>query len=261
MPSWTAFSVVRLLEDYFAYLVQYDFTAEMENDLDRIADGEQDRVGWLNGFYFGGDKYRGLRSVIDNLGDIDAREINSITLTDDITLRIGKYGPYLEVRRSCRRAGWRTPRRVNLPPDLAPDELTPRQGAANSIDAPVVVDRVIGVNPDNGKEVVAKDGRFGPYVTELDPEARHAVETPTAEAVADTVDAATGEIVAAEAEEEAGQEGRRPSRAPRRSSSPWTWPTIDLETALRLLDLPRWSGRTPSPARTSPRRTASTVRT
>ena len=69
----------------------------MEDDLDRIADGEEDRVDWLNGFYFGSDKHRGLRTVIDNLGDIDAREINSVRIADDITLRIGKYGPYLEV--------------------------------------------------------------------------------------------------------------------------------------------------------------------
>ncbi len=107
VPNWIAFSVVRLLEEYFADLVQYDFTAGMEDDLDRIAGGEEDRVEWLTGFYFGNAKHRGLRTVIDNLGEIDAREINSIRIADDITLRIGKYGPYLEVperRSGARRA-------------------------------------------------------------------------------------------------------------------------------------------------------------
>ena len=97
VPSWVAFSVVRLLEDYFGELVEYDFTAEMEDDLDRIAGGEAERNDWLNSFYFGSDKHKGLRQVIDNLGDIDARTINSIRINDDITLRIGKYGPYLEI--------------------------------------------------------------------------------------------------------------------------------------------------------------------
>src|SRR5690606_28772885 len=89
VPNWIAFSVVRLLEDHFGDLVEYDFTADMEGDLDRIAAGDQDRVEWLTGFYFGNDDHRGLRTVIDNLGEIDAREINSVRIDDDITLRIG----------------------------------------------------------------------------------------------------------------------------------------------------------------------------
>ena len=97
VPNWIAFSVVRLLEDFFSDLVEYDFTAAMEDDLDRIADGKEDRVDWLNSFYFGSEKHRGLRSVIDNMGEIDAKSINSIKLDDEVTLRIGKYGPYLEV--------------------------------------------------------------------------------------------------------------------------------------------------------------------
>jgi DNA topoisomerase I len=236
VPSWTAFSVVRLLEDYFAYLVQYDFTAEMENDLDRIADGQQDRVGWLKGFYFGGDKYRGLRSVIDNLGDIDAREINSIPLTEDITLRIGKYGPYLEVTDPSA-APDAAPRRVNLPPDLAPDELTVDK-ARELIDAPVVVDRVIGVNPANGKEVVAKDGRFGPYVTELEP------DTAAAEPAVETVDAATGEITTAKAKK---KPAKKNAPKPRTASlfKSMNLAEIDLDTALKLLNLPRIVGTDP----------------
>jgi DNA topoisomerase I len=236
VPSWTAFSVVRLLEDYFAYLVQYDFTAEMENDLDRIAEGQQDRVGWLKGFYFGGDKYRGLRSVIDNLGDIDAREINSVKLTEDITLRIGKYGPYLEVPDASKGPD-APPRRVNLPPELAPDELTPDK-ARELVDAPVVVDRVIGVNPANGKEVVAKDGRFGPYVTEVDPEP----EAPPA--AAETVDPATGEILEAKPKKKPVKKAAAKQRTASLFKS-MDLATIDLDTALRLLNLPRVVGTDP----------------
>ncbi|MHB1172688.1 MAG: type I DNA topoisomerase [Lacisediminihabitans sp.] len=241
VPNWIAFSVVRLLEDFFADLVAYDFTAEMENDLDRIADGRQDRVEWLNGFYFGSDDHRGLRTVIDNLGDIDARDINSIKLTDAITLRIGKYGPYLEVidPESPEDA---TPRRVNLPPELAPDELTAAK-AQELIDAPVVVDRIIGINSDNGKNIVAKDGRFGPYVTELEPDATARAETGAA-------DPATGEVVETSKDDVPAK--KKPAKKtavakPRTASifKSMDLATIDLETALRLLSLPRVVGQDP----------------
>ena len=226
VPSWIAFSVVRLLEQYFSDLVEYDFTAEMEDDLDRIADGEANRVEWLTGFYFGSPEHRGLRTVIDNLGEIDAREINSIRIDDDITLRIGKYGPYLEVPGDDPA----TPRRVNIPQELAPDELTPAK-ARELIDAPIVGDRVIGVNPDNGKNIVAKDGRFGPYVTELDPEP----ETP------ESVDLATGEVTTKKAPKKAA------APKPRTASlfKSMDLATIDLDTALKLLDLPRVVGLDP----------------
>ena len=167
VPNWIAFSVVRLLEENFADLVEYDFTAEMEADLDRIANGEADRTEWLKGFYFGDDHQPGLRPVVDNLGEIDARALNSMPIAEGITLRIGKYGPYLEVvdpEAEPAADGTVTPRRVNLPQDLAPDELTPAK-AVELANAPVVGDRVLGVNPENGKQVVVKDGRFGPYVT------------------------------------------------------------------------------------------------
>ncbi|MDQ1554701.1 MAG: topoisomerase [Microbacteriaceae bacterium] len=236
VPSWIAFSVVRLLEEYFGDLVAYDFTAEMENDLDRIANGEQNRVEWLTGFYFGSDDHRGLRTVIDNLGEIDAREINSIRLTDDITLRIGKYGPYLEVADGPDAPEGSTPRRVNLPQDLAPDELTQAK-AQELIDAPVVVDRVIGVNPVTGKNVIAKDGRFGPYVTEVDPEPEVVPEVIAA-------DPATGEVVETPK--------KRPAKKaavvkPRTASifKSMDLATVDLDTALRLLDLPRIVGQDP----------------
>src|SRR5690606_10489398 len=142
-------------EDHFGDLVEYDFTAEMEADLDRIAGGEQDRVDWLTGFYFGGGEHRGLRGLIDNLGEIDARDINSVPIADGITLRIGRYGPYLEVPGENDQ-----PRRVNVPEDLAPDELTAEK-ARELIEAPVTGDRELGVNPANGKVVVVKDGRYG----------------------------------------------------------------------------------------------------
>lgn len=234
VPSWVAFSVVRLLEEHFGDLVEYDFTAEMEDDLDRIASGEADRTDWLNGFYFGSDTHKGLRQVVDNLGDIDAREINSVQIAPDVTLRIGKYGPYLEAV-DPDAAPDAQPRRVNLPPDLAPDELTEAK-ARELIEAPVQGDRVLGVNPDNGKQVVVKDGRFGPYVTESEPES---------DADAASVDPATGEVV----------EAAKPKRGAKKAAAPkprtaslfksMQVEEIDLETALKLLDLPRVVGADP----------------
>jgi len=234
VPSWVAFSVVRLLEEHFGDLVEYDFTAEMEDDLDHIAAGEADRVDWLSSFYFGSDKHRGLRQVVDNLGEIDAREINSVQIAPDITLRIGKYGPYLEAVEPDA-APDTTPRRINLPTDLAPDELTEAK-ARELIDAPVQVDRVLGENPDNGKQIVVKDGRFGPYVTEVEAEA----EAPEA-----SVDPATGEVVEAPKPKRGAKKAVAPK--PRTASlfSSMQIEEIDLETALKLLDLPRVVGLDP----------------
>ncbi|MES2170331.1 MAG: DNA topoisomerase, partial [Actinomycetota bacterium] len=239
VPNWIAFSVVRLLEDFFGDLVQYDFTAEMEDDLDRIADGEEDRVGWLTSFYFGSDRHKGLRVVIDNMGDIDAKSINSIALDDEVTLRIGKYGPYLEVNDPLLAEG-ETPRRVNIPPDLAPDELTVAK-AHELIDAPVVVDRIIGVNPENGKNVVAKDGRFGPYITELDPEPAEPVaeEAPPEE----VVDPKTGEVKVKKKKAVKKAAVVKPRTASIFKSMDLA--TVDLDTALRLLNLPRVVGVDP----------------
>jgi len=245
VPSWTAFSVVRLLEDFFTELVDYDFTAALEADLDKIADGEEDRVDWLNGFYFGSEGHPGLRSVIDNLGEIDAKAVNSVAITDDITLRIGKYGPYLEVLDPSGDIE-APPRRVNLPQDLAPDELTPDK-ARELVDAPVAVDRVVGVNPENGKEIVAKDGRFGPYVTELEPVVPEAA--PDAAAVAPATpaaDAATGTAAKAPAKKPAAKKAAATVK-PRTASlfKSMDLATIDLDTALRLLNLPRVVGEDP----------------
>jgi DNA topoisomerase-1 len=269
VPNWIAFSVVRLLEDFFGDLVEYDFTAEMEDDLDRIAGGEAARNDWLSSFYFGSDKHRGLRQVIDNLGEIDARTINSVRIDDDVTLRIGKYGPYLEVAGDTTGPD-ATPRRVNIPQDLAPDELTPAK-AHELIDAPVVTDRVIGINPENGKRIVAKDGRFGPYVTELDPEEPADGATGDGSKIdGSVVDAVTGEVletaaVAAEASatitepttaaEKPAAKKPAAKRAPKKvaAAKPRTaslfksmdLASIDLGTALQLLDLPRIVGLDP----------------
>jgi DNA topoisomerase I len=234
VPSWVAFSVVRLLEEHFGDLVEYDFTAEMEDDLDHIAAGEADRVDWLSSFYFGSERHRGLRQVVDNLGEIDAREINSVQIASDITLRIGKYGPYLETI-DPDAAPDAPPRRVNLPADLAPDELTEAK-ARELIEAPVQTDRVLGANPDSGKLVVVKDGRFGPYVTEVEPEPEEA---------AASVDPVTGEVVEAPKPKRGAKKAAAPK--PRTASlfKSMQIEEIDLDTALKLLDLPRVVGLDP----------------
>lgn len=224
VPNWIAFSVVRLLEEFFAELVAYDFTAEMETDLDRIADGDAARVDWLRDFYFGNTGHPGLRSVVDNLGEIDAKSINSIPLTDEITLRIGRYGPYLEVTEPGEPQvdavtgavveAEPAMRRVNLPPDLAPDELTEAK-ARELVDAPPQEDRVLGQHPESGRTLIAKDGRFGPYVTEVIPE-----------------------------DESAKKGAPKPKTASLfKSMSP---DSVDLDTAVQLLALPRTVGDDPA---------------
>jgi len=175
VPSWTAFAVIGLLEDYFAKYVDYDFTARMEDDLDRIAAGELAREAWLQTFYFGADSadtqkgVEGLKHVVENLGEIDARRVNSLPVTEDITLRVGQYGPYLERRLPEGAAEGTVPERANVPEDLAPDELTPAK-AEELMAAGGADERELGVDPETGRTVVAKDGRYGPYVTEVIPE-------------------------------------------------------------------------------------------
>ena len=231
VPSWLAFSVVRLLEQHFADLVDYDFTAGLEDDLDAIARGEQQRVAWLRDFYFGSEGQVGLRNIVENLGEIDARELNATRITDAATLRFGKYGPYLEVVDPADPEA--EPRRVNIPLELAPDELTAEK-AQELIDAPVAGDRVLGENPENGKLIIVKDGRFGPYVQETDP-----VDP-------DAVDEATGEVVEAEAPKKRGAK-KEVAPKPRTASlfKSMSVDTIDLDTALQLLSLPRVVGTDP----------------
>jgi DNA topoisomerase I len=159
VPSFLAFSVVNLLEEHFTRLVDYDFTARMEDDLDRIASGDEARLAWLKRFYFGSDGDEGLHALVtDHLGEIDARAVNSIPITDEIMLRNGRYGPYLE----------RGEQRASVPDDLPPDELTP--ALAEELLSKPSGDRELGVDPDTGLTVVARDGRYGPYVSEIPPE-------------------------------------------------------------------------------------------
>ena len=171
VPSWLAFAVTRLLEENFDGLVDYDFTASMEEDLDEIAAGEKDRVEWLTHFYFGDPGaeegvQRGLRALVENLGDIDAREVNSIEVGDGITLRVGRYGPYLE---DAEPGSDGSPRRASVPEDLAPDELTVAK-ARELLETQPDGDLVLGADPESGTTIVARSGRFGPYVTEVLPE-------------------------------------------------------------------------------------------
>ncbi len=156
VPSFVAFAVVTLLERHFAHLVDYEFTAKMEDALDDIANGDAQRVPWLRRFYFGADGEEGLKEMVSDLSDIDARDVSSFPLAGtDIVVRVGRYGPYLE----------RDGQRVNVPEDTAPDELTP-EFAAELLDRPSG-DKILGTDPDSGKTIVAKAGRFGPYVTEV----------------------------------------------------------------------------------------------
>lgn len=173
VPEWIAFTVTRFLEENFGKLVDYDFTASMEEDLDRIAAGELDSSSWLRKFFFGdGSGEEGLENVVASLGDVDARAVNSIRISDDVTLRTGKYGPYLEVAGQPGVDGFDENGRriVNLPEGLAPDELSIEK-AKELIDAPVATDRVVGKDPETGLDIVFKDGRYGPYVYLDDPKA------------------------------------------------------------------------------------------
>ena len=172
VPAWIAFSVTRLLQDHFTRLVDYEFTASMEEVLDDIANGEKDRVTELTEFYYGSDKRAGLKRLVEDLGEIDAKELATFPVgsaDDRINLRVGKYGPYLEELAGPDDDGSTTPRRANVPDDLPPDELTLAK-AKELLANPAGEEIELGVHPDTGLQVVAKNGRFGPYVTELLPD-------------------------------------------------------------------------------------------
>ena len=169
VPAWLAFSVIRLLEEHFARLVSYEFTARMEDVLDEIAGGRRDRNTELAEFYFGSGEVEGLKKLVSELGEIDAKELATFPVAgpeSGIALRVGKYGPYLEGPGDD---GAPLARKANVPDDLPPDELT-LEKARELLANPAGEEIPLGAHPETGLEVVAKNGRYGPYVTELLPE-------------------------------------------------------------------------------------------
>jgi len=207
VPSFLAFSVVGLLEKHFGNLVDYEFTAHMEEDLDRIARGEAERVPYLKSFYLGDT---GLKEQISSkLNEIDAREINTIAIGGNIALRVGKYGPYIEKYDD----EGNSLARANVPEGTLPDELTVE--VAEELLARPSGDFEVGVDPATGYKIIAKDGRYGPYVTEVLPDdlpktGKNAVK-PRISSLFDTMSV----------------------------------DSVNLETALKLLSLPRVVGKDP----------------
>ena len=217
IPSWLAFSVTKLLETKFPKLVDYQFTADMEHGLDRIAHGEETGRDWLTRFYFGSgegaaksadEAHEGLQQQVAQLGEIDARAINTIDIADGLHVRVGRYGPYLEDMNHLDADG--NPKRASLPDTLAPDELTV-EVARDLIDNHAGGPRELGVDPATGGTVEVRNGRFGPYVALVLPA------------------------------EAGGKEAPRPKMASLfKAMKP---ESLSLEDALRLLSLPREVGR------------------
>ncbi|WP_037911842.1 type I DNA topoisomerase [Actinacidiphila yeochonensis] len=226
VPSFLSFAVVNLLEKHFGRLVDYDFTASMEDDLDRIARGEAQPVPWLRRFYFGlddgtgqsagaagqatpggeGDHLGGLKELVEDLGAIDAREISSFPVGDGVMLRVGRYGPYVERGEK----GEEDHQRADVPEDLPPDEMNVE--LAEELFAKPKGEFTLGTDPETGREIVAKDGRYGPYVTEVLPE-----DTP-----------------------KTGKNAVKPRTASLFKSM--SLDTVTLDEALRLMSLPRVVG-------------------
>jgi DNA topoisomerase I len=216
IPTWLAFAVTRLLEEHFSRLVDYDFTASMEADLDRIATGDEQRVAWLKRFYFGDEatSAEGLRDLVQDLGDIDARAVSTVEIGEGIVVRVGRYGPYVEDTDAEGET-----RRASITDDLAPDEMTPQKGR-ELLETAADDGRVLGQDPATGRDIVARAGRYGPYVTEVLPESD---ETPAKGA-------------------------KKAAKVKPRTASLFTdmdLATIELDTALRLLSLPRVVGVDP----------------
>ncbi|MDT5209137.1 MAG: topoisomerase, partial [Mycobacterium sp.] len=243
VPSWVAFAVTGLLEQHFGRLVDYGFTAAMEDELDEIAAGHEQRTNWLSNFYFGGDhgvadsiaRSGGLKKLVGvNLEGIDAREVNSIRLFDDeegrpVYVRVGKNGPYLErmVADPDGEAGELKPQRANLNDSLTPDELTLE--LAEKLFSTPQEGRSLGVDPVTGHEILARDGRYGPYVTEVLAEPEEPSDEGPAGAPA--------------------KKGKKPTGPKPRTGSllrTMDLETVTLEDALRLLSLPRVVGIDPN---------------
>ena len=216
VPSWLAFSVVKLLEENLPGLIDYDFTADMEADLDKIAAGKADRTQWLKDFWYGHGKGSdlqglGLQRAVAELGDIDAAALNTVELGEGIALRVGRYGPYLQ----------RGEERAAVPDTVAPDELT-LEMARELLEKGAQGDRVVGVHPETGLEIVVKNGRFGPYVEELAPEPEATPESDT------------------KAKKTTKKKPKNRTASLLKTQSP---DTITLEEALQLLSLPRTVGQ------------------
>jgi DNA topoisomerase-1 len=211
VPTFLAFSVTGLLEQHFTKLIDYEFTASMEEDLDRIANGEEERVAWLTKFFYGTDNNPGLADLSADLGAIDAQAINTMKMGEDIEIRVGRFGAYLQQGQGDDR------KFANIPEQMAPDELT--LPVAIELLAKPSGERKLGTDPETGLEVIAKSGRFGAYITEVFPE----------------------EIV-----EEGAKKKRKKKDAPKPKTasllSTMSLDTIDLSDALRLLSLPRSLG-------------------
>ncbi|CAN5610593.1 type I DNA topoisomerase [soil metagenome] len=229
IPTWLAFAVTRLLELHFPRLVDYDFTASMEEDLDRIARGDEQRVAWLQRFYYG-DEARGnegLQALVQDLGEIDARGVSTIEIGEGIVVRVGRYGPYVEDTIAEGEV-----KRASITDDVAPDEMTAAKGR-ELLETAADDGRVLGQDPETGRDIVAKAGRYGPYVTEVLP------------------DPDDGAGAAAEA----STNGTGPKKPPKQAAKakPRTGSlfkdmdlaTIELETALKLISLPRVVGADP----------------
>jgi len=238
VPTWLAFAVTRLLEQHFTDLVDYTFTANLEDRLDEIADGEAKRLAVLTQFYFGDKAHgasAGLHELVDNLGEIDARAISTFPIGDTgIDVRVGRYGTYVEAHSDADDPAEAT-KRANVPDDLAPDELTPDKARELMKTAGMAAasGRVLGIDPETGHAVVAKDGRYGPYVT------------------LQADDAADGPDSDAEPKDNGKGKGKAKGKAKAKAKTKpptaslfknMSLDTVTLEDAVRLLSLPRTLG-------------------